>query len=334
MTDFTASFIAPPPVRNVERGPVPSFSVLIAAYQVERFVAAAVESALAQTVAPHEIVVGDDGSPEGTALALEPFSDQIVYLRKENGGEARPRTRLRERRAASSWSFGCRRHLPARAARGAQAAASARPDLDILTTDAFVEAGGERVRRVYADASRFELGDQRRAILGGNFIHGHCAIRRESFLAVGGFDESIRFTADWDCWIRLILGGARAGLVYEPLAVYRIWDGSLSSSRVAYAEGHVQTLEKTAARADLAAGERAVLECTRSRRRRTVALTAAETALREGDPAARGRLVRIALGRGYGASTRIKAAGAAVAPSAGRRRLERQDASRLERPGY
>ena len=203
-----------------------------------------------------------------------------------------------------------------------------------MTTDAFVEAGGETVRRVYADVSRFELGDQRRAILSGNFIHGHRAIRRESFLAVGGFDESIRFTADWDCWIRLILGGARAGLVYEPLAVYRIWEGSLSSSRVAYAEGHVQTLEKTAARTDLAAGERAVLERSRSRRRRTFALTAAEAALREGDRAARGRLVRIALGRGYGASTRMKAAGAAVAPGAARRRLERQEASRLERPGY
>ena len=185
---------------------------LIAAYQVERFVAAALESALAQTVAPHEIVVCDDGSTDGTARVLEPFRDRIVYLRQENGGESSAKNAAAR---AASGEFVVLLdaddvYLPERLEALGQLA-SARPDLDIVTTDAFVEAGGETVRRVYADASRFELGDQRRAILRGNFIHGHCAIRRESFLAVGGFDESIRFTADWDCWIRLILGGARVG---------------------------------------------------------------------------------------------------------------------------
>jgi hypothetical protein len=57
MTDFSRSFLVPPTERELEPGPVPSFSVLVAAYQVERFVAAALESALAQTVAPYEIVV-------------------------------------------------------------------------------------------------------------------------------------------------------------------------------------------------------------------------------------------------------------------------------------
>jgi hypothetical protein len=34
----------------------------------------------------------------------------------------------------------------------------------------------------------------------------------------GGFDEAIRWTTDWDLWLRLILAGARAGCVPEPLA--------------------------------------------------------------------------------------------------------------------
>ncbi len=335
MTDFSGSFLVPPTERELEPGPVPSFSVLVAAYQVERFVAAALESALAQTVAPYEIVVCDDGSTDGTARVLEPFGDRIVYLRQNNGGESSAKNAAAR---AASGEFvvlldADDLYLPKRLEALGQLA-SARPDLDILTTDAFVEIGGERARRVYADASRFELGNQRRAILGGNFIHGHCAIRRETFLTAGGFDESLHFTADWDCWIRLILGGARVGLVYEPLAVYRIWEGSLSSSRVAYAEGHVQTLAKTAARDDLDPDERAVLERSLASRRRTVALTAAEAALTEGDPSARAQLLRIALGSGYGASTRVKAAGAAVAPGAARRRLARQGSSRLARPGY
>ena len=195
---------------------------------------------------------------------LEPFGDRIVYLRKENGGESSAKNAAAR---AASGEFVVLLdaddvYLPERLEALGQLA-SARPDLDILTTDAFVEAGGETVRRVYADASRFELGNQRRAILSGNFIHGHCAIRRESFLAVGGFDESIRFTADWDCWIRLILGGARAGLVYEPLRGLPDLEGTQLVPR-RLREGHVQTLAKTAARDDLDSDERQVLERSRA----------------------------------------------------------------------
>jgi hypothetical protein len=175
---------------------------------------------------------------------------------------------------------------------------------------------------------------QRKAILRGNFIVGHCAIRRDLYLSVGGFDPAV-YTADWDCWIRLILGGARVGLVNEPLALYRVWAGSLSSSRLPYALGHVQTLEKTAARDDLDESERAVLQESLERRRRTAELTAAEAALADRSPGARRRLLRIALDRRYEGRTRAKAAAAALAARAARRRLRRRTEageSRLGRP--
>ena len=335
MTDFSGSFHVPPPPPGLEPGRVPSFSVLIPTYQAERYVVAAVESALAQTRPPHEVIVCDDGSTDGTARVLEPYRDRIAYLRKENGGEGSAKNAAAR---AASGDFvvlldADDTYLPERLEALGQLAA-ARPDLDLVTTDAFVEVDGEAVRRVYASASRFDVGDQRKAILRGNFIHGHCAIRRDTYLAAGGFDESIRFTADWDCWIRLILGGARAGLVAEPLAVYRVWEGGLSSSRLAYARGHVQTLEKTALRSDLDPSEREVLDEALAARRRAEALVAAETALAEGAPDARGRLLRIALGAGFGARTRAKAAGAALAPGAARRRLGQGGGSRLNRPGY
>jgi GT2 family glycosyltransferase len=205
-----------------------------------------------------------------------------------------------------------------------------------MTTDAHIELDGKIVRRVYDPASRFDVDDQRKAILRGNFIVGHCAIRRDLYLSIGGFDPAI-YTADWDCWIRLILGGARVGLVREPLALYRVWEGGQSSARVTYARGHVRTLEKTAMRDDLDSAERAILEEALAGYRRKLELTEAEASLADGDPEARRQLLRIARSAGYDARTRAKAAAAALAPSLARRRLQRRiesGESRLARPGY
>ena len=95
--------------------------------------------------------------------------------------------------------------------------ASARPDLDILTSDAYLEVGGRDRRTCYGDDWSFDVKDQRAAILERNFIFGLAAVRRRRLLAVGGFDETLPTATDWDCWIRLILSGSAAGLVAEPL---------------------------------------------------------------------------------------------------------------------
>jgi len=55
----------------------PSISVVVAAYQAERFIAEALESILNQTHAPDEVIVVNDGSTDGTARELERFADKI-----------------------------------------------------------------------------------------------------------------------------------------------------------------------------------------------------------------------------------------------------------------
>lgn len=55
-------------------------SVLIPAYNVRAFVAEAVNSVLAQTYSPAEIIVFDDGSSDDTYRVLQGFGDQITLL--------------------------------------------------------------------------------------------------------------------------------------------------------------------------------------------------------------------------------------------------------------
>ncbi len=70
------------------------FSVIIPLYNKEGEVERAVRSALAQSYAPTEIVVVDDGSTDGSAAAVEAVGSPLVKLiRQQNAGETAARNR-------------------------------------------------------------------------------------------------------------------------------------------------------------------------------------------------------------------------------------------------
>lgn len=271
----------------------PSFSVVIAAYQVADCIGDAIDSALAQTAPALEVVVCDDGSTDELGTVLAGFGDRIVTVLKDHGGEASAKNA--GARAASGEFVVILDaddvFLPGRLGAIAELACL-RPDLDIITTDAFLEVEGRIDRRVYTAAWTFATDDQRQAILERNFIFGHVAVRRELLLAAGGFDERITRTTDWECWIRLILDGAIAGAVMEPLAHYRVRRSSLSSQRALMHEGAVQTLERALTHPRLTPAERGTVTATLAGRRRDLARARLTDAVREAGPELRGRADR------------------------------------------
>ncbi|MCW3017909.1 MAG: hypothetical protein JWN10_217, partial [Solirubrobacterales bacterium] len=66
-------------------GREPSLSVVIPYYRGAAVIGEAVESVLAQTLAPLEIVICDDGSPDDLDAALGELRDRVVVVRQENG---------------------------------------------------------------------------------------------------------------------------------------------------------------------------------------------------------------------------------------------------------
>ena len=66
-------------------------STIIPAYRAARFIGRALDSILAQTCPPDEILVIDDGSPDDLAGAVRPDGDRVTLLRKPNGGAASAR---------------------------------------------------------------------------------------------------------------------------------------------------------------------------------------------------------------------------------------------------
>src|SRR6266545_1453448 len=298
------AIIAPPPPGGLEAGPVPSFSIVIPAYQAAAVVGDAVRSALDQTIPPHEVVVCDDGSTDDIEGALEPFRDRIVLVRKGNGGGA---SALNASIQAATGEFVSildaddayeRERLEALGELAAQ-----RPDLDILMTDSLLEADGRPVGR-FSVKTPFAGERQAVEILDRCFI-AWPAVRRRRVLAIGGFDESLRIAYDWDFWIRALLDGARAGLIEVPLHRYRVSGESLSGSRPAALRERVTVLEKTARNAKLDPELTEALRRSLARNRSRALLAEAEDGLRSNTPDKRRRALKVAAGRGFKPVTRL-----------------------------
>jgi hypothetical protein len=270
------------------------------------------------------VIVVDDGSTDAVDEALRPYRDRLTVLRQENQGPGA--AKLAGARAARgefvSFLDGDDYYLPGRLAALAEAATD-RPDLDILVTNAFVELDGDRLRHVYDETWTFAVDDQRAAIIERCFVLGHAAARRARLLALESLGEHT--LDDWECWGRLILAGARAGLVDEPLSVYRVRAGSLSTNRAGLYRRGLATLDRFGEDLTLSPSERSALGYTRGTWSRMYAIEHARDALRAGDPRARRLLGRVAADSTQPWRPRIKAVASLLAPGRARRLLLDRD---------
>ena len=305
--------LAPPNETAAPLAAPPSFSVVVRAYQAASTVGAAVASALAQVHAADQVIVVDDGSTDALDEALTPFVERIEIVRQSNRGGA---SALNAGAAVAASEFvvvlDADDTYHPRRLQALAALAVARPDLDLLTTDARLVLDGAVVGR-FAAATPFCTEDQRAGILLSCFVGGWPAIRAERLAAVGGLDESLRVGHDWDCWVRLILEGASAGMIDEPLYDYHLHPSGLTASRDTALGDRVRLLEKASRNPSLRPGDRSALEAA-LRHHRTRAVQA-QTAAPAGGGGGRRRLLAAAATPGIGVATRARAALAAVAPA-------------------
>jgi GT2 family glycosyltransferase len=308
------SFLAPPPLFTVDEAPEVTFSVVIAAFNVAPLIGDALESVFAQTVAPTQLIVADDGSSDELERALEPYGSSVKLVRGPHAGAAAARNRALE---VATGDFVAvldadDAYLPERLA-ALHELAAARPDVDVLGTDAILEVDGRAVDR-FNRSTPFPTDDQRTAIFRACFVCAP-AVRRSRLLALGGFDETLPTGEDWDLVLRLILAGCPAALVDEPLYRYRLRPGSLTSRRVSALENRVWLLEKARSRPGLSADEERAAEQALITSRRRLMRAEAEIAALEAAPGRRSRALRLAVARGVGSRERAEALRWSISPA-------------------
>ncbi len=198
-------------------------SAIVPAYNHARFVAEAVASALTQSH-PCEVVVVDDGSTDETPAALAAFGDRIRVLRQQNRGVSAARNRGVAACTGEVVAFLDADDVwhPHKVARQVERLA-ARPDVTLVHC-AVVEIDG--IGRVTGGRSDGGQGDVQAALLrfgpGGILGGGSGALLpRATFERLGGFDEGLSTSADWDLYRRAAAQGPVA-FVDEPLLLYRV----------------------------------------------------------------------------------------------------------------
>lgn len=199
-------------------------SVVIPTYNYGRFIAEAIESALAQTLRPSEIVVVDDGSTDDTERIVGAFGERVRYVRQENAGVCAARNRGVAESKGDIIAF---------------LDADDRLEPTAIEKQAAFFENDAEIGLVYCGVREFdsESGETLKLFLDGagdrvaeNLLlwqepviaaPGLVVVSRKAFGDVGGFDTQMKVGEDWDFCYR-VAQKFKIGFVPEPLVNYRI----------------------------------------------------------------------------------------------------------------
>lgn len=212
----------------------PLVSVIIPCYKQAQYLPAAVDSALAQTYAPIEIIVVNDGSPDDTEKVALGYGDRIVYVRRLNGGPSATRnTGIARARGRYLKFLDADDHLHLEQIAWQMEAIGGRDDAASLTGVRLYRDGRPDEYLDHIPRATAMLPDLFRPYDWGapvGWLFPASAVR-----AAGGFDERFRHAEDWDLFTRVGLLGVALHTDPRVGCYYRQRAGSLSADRVAWA---------------------------------------------------------------------------------------------------
>lgn len=218
-------------------------SVVMAAYNREDCIGASLESALAQTAKPAQILVVDDGSSDATAAVAQSYP--VTVLRQQNAGVSAARNAA-IRAATQPWiAF----HdsddlwLPDKLALQWEALKRC-PDAGIAFCDfSQFNDGGTVVHETLATYDSYrtlartktapdtyccDRASLCQAFARSNFmVTSSVIVRRDLLLSVGLFDEALRHREDYELLLRLV-AVTSAACVERPLVRFRLHTTSAS----------------------------------------------------------------------------------------------------------
>ena len=215
----------------------PTISVVIPAYNAEKWISPTIKSVQQQTFSDLEIIVIDDGSTDSTLEILKGIVDErMKVFPYEHAGASVARNRgithsagkfIAFLDADDLWTADCLELL--------LAALEQHPQADV--SYCWASMIDERGNFLRAWAEVFFEGNVYPQLLAKNFlVCGTLLIRQQTIESVGEFDPCLTYNEDWDYWIRLARHSLFV-LVPKDQLLYRRWSGG-TTSRLDLLEQH------------------------------------------------------------------------------------------------
>jgi glycosyltransferase involved in cell wall biosynthesis len=179
-------------------------SVVVPAYNAERWIAATLDSVAAQTHRALEVIIVDDGSTDGTVAIAEAFArrdPRFRVVRQANAGVAAARNHGASLAQSDLLAFVDADDLwsPDKTKRQLAALAAAGPGTGLCYSWYVMIDGADTV--IYREPGRIIEGEVLDTLFVENFIgNGSAAlVRREAFDRVGGFEPALRNASAQGC---------------------------------------------------------------------------------------------------------------------------------------
>lgn len=229
---------------------MPRVSVITPAYNVERYIADTMWSVLHQSYSDLEIVVADDGSTDATLAVARAIArsdpDRVQVLARPNGGPSAARNAAI---AAARGEFLAlvdsddiweREFLERQ-----MAILAARPDVDLVTGNGRYLGSLRHGQPVRPYPDRRPPVSLETIIADEEAVYVMTVFRRRVYDTIGGFDETLRGSEDFEFWLRAALAGFRFARNDEPLSWYRRRDHSLSTDSITMLTGALTVCRRT-----------------------------------------------------------------------------------------
>lgn len=206
--------------------PTPLVSVLVPLHNKAPWIASTIHSALDQTYPQIEVVVIDDGSTDGSGERVAALNDpRIRLLRRENRGANATRNELLDHAQGEFIQFLDADDLLAPNKIRLQVdGLLAGADVSCCAVQVQSRKGTSTVQQIVSASASFP------ALVGRGLLTVSPLHRKCSLVAVGGWDEALPASQEFDLHLRLAVGGlwARKHQLDEPLATWRDVPGSTS----------------------------------------------------------------------------------------------------------
>jgi glycosyltransferase involved in cell wall biosynthesis len=223
-------------------------SVVIPAYNAARFIGTAIDSALAQSYRPSEIIIIDDGSHDNTRSVVEKYNGIVKFIYQVNAGPAAARNRgIRE--ASCEWiafldsdDYWDSEHLELLV----KNADSNRDAALVYCGKKWVDEHGTLIQNSF-EQTQFPSGWIFNDMFQANYISTTSVVlvRRDIVLKLGGFNETLRIAEDYDLWLRIAAISPICGVQSYTLN-YRRHDSNLTLQSVRQCKSDLIVLDNAA----------------------------------------------------------------------------------------